>query len=168
MQHQRFAQKHAHHAGRKSNVTTEADHHVGLDPAYDLNALPKSLEQTQWQKRESTYPFAADTGKINGLKHKPTRRHQLAFHAGMADAAFATQPVHTPAPFTQSLCHGQAGENMATGPPGHDHGAFHSPHACRIAYCAAARRGRACWGQPRAAHVLFAHARPPRIKRRFS
>jgi hypothetical protein len=139
VQHQRLAEQHAHHAGRKADVAAQAHHHVGLDAAHHLDALPESLEQAQRQKRQRHHALAAHAGKINVLELKPARRHQLAFHAGTACAAQPAQPVHAPAALAQGLGHGQAGEDVPAGPTGHHKSA-----------------------------AFLAHARPPRISSLFS
>ena len=106
MQHQRLAEQHTHQAGREADVAAQTEHHIGLDTPYHLQALPESLEQAQREQYERGQALAAHAGKINRLEGKAARRHQLAFHAGMACAAAAAQPVHAPAPLAQGLSHG--------------------------------------------------------------
>ena len=61
MQHQRLAQKHAHHARRKSNVAAKTQHHVRLDAPDNAHALPESPEQPQRQKCQRGQTLAAHT-----------------------------------------------------------------------------------------------------------
>jgi hypothetical protein len=68
VQHQRLAQQHAHHAGRKADVAAQADHHVGLDAAHHLDALPEGLEQAQRQEHQRGRALAAHAGKIDVLE----------------------------------------------------------------------------------------------------
>ena len=139
VQDQRLAQQHAHHAGRKGDIAAQANHHIGLDAADDLHALPESLEQAQRQKGQGHRPLAAHARKIDAFEGKAARRHELAFHTGAASAAPAAQPVNTPAALAQGFRHGQTGENVTAGATSHDQST-----------------------------ALAAHTRPPRIKTRFS
>ena len=112
MQHQRLAQQDRHHSCRESNVAAQANHHMRLDTAYDLYALPEGLEQTQGQQSEGDRAFAAHTRKINGFKCESARRYQLAFHAWAGITALAAQPMHAPAFVAQGFGHSQARKDM--------------------------------------------------------
>ena len=122
MQDQRLAQQDGHHACRKSDVAAQPHHHIGLDAAQHLNALPECLEQAQRQQRQRDQALATQTAKVNRFKGKALRRDQLAFHAGLSRFATATEPVHAPALVAQRLGHRQARENVPARAASHDQG----------------------------------------------
>ena len=115
VQNQRLAPQAGHHAARESDVTAQPQHHVGLNAAHHLQALPESPQQLEWQECQCGQPLAAHTPKGHRLKGKTARRHQLAFHA-----VRRAQPVHAPARLTQSIGHSQARENVSPSAARHD------------------------------------------------
>ena len=123
VQHQGLAQQHTHHAARKADVATQAQHHLGLHAAHHLQTLPKRLQEAQRQQGQCDRAFAAQATKGNGIKSNASFGHQLALHAGLAGPTLATQPMHAPAALLQGLTHCQTRENMATCAAGHDQGA---------------------------------------------
>ena len=163
VQKQRFAQQHGHQAGRQRDVTTKTQHHVRLYAAHHLHTLPAGLGQPERQQRQRGQAFAAHTRKIDRLKRKTLRGHQLAFHAGRSQAT-ATQPMHRPAPLPQRLRHGQTREDVATGATGHDEcGLAHTrPPLMSAAYAAWHWRAPLFWRNKvfiRGLHAWMPHAR---------
>ena len=92
MQHQRLAEQHAHHAGRKSDVAPETKDHIGPHATNHADALPERAQQPQRQQQQRQWPLATHATELHRLERKAAWRHQLLLHA-----AGRAQPVNLPA-----------------------------------------------------------------------
>ena len=115
MQHQGLAAQHAHHAAREGDVAAQAHHHIRLDAAHHLQALPEGAQQLEGQQHQRLEALAAHAAKSPPAPAECRGRHDAAFHA-----AGCAQPVHAPALVPQGLRHGQAREDMAARAARHD------------------------------------------------